>query len=84
MKKMKKEKKKIDTSFAAFVKVTQYLTGKDVCFIILGVISSGFVGAVMPFIGIFLLSFFNIDFKKKKLKSPNIFSKCAQIIYNLN
>ena len=47
----KKKKKKIDKSFPTFVKLTNYLSGKDVCFIILGVISSGFVGAVMPFIG---------------------------------
>ena len=48
---LKKKKKKIDRSFPAFVKLTSYLSGKDVCFIIMGVISSGFVGAVMPFIG---------------------------------
>ena len=54
------KKKKIGKSFPTFVKLTNYLSGKDVCFIILGVFSSGFVGAVMPFTGKIIFLFYSI------------------------
>ena len=54
------KKKKIDKSFPTFVKLSNYLSGKDVCFIILGVFSSGFVGAVMPFTGNIIFQIYSI------------------------
>ena len=39
-----------------FMSIYYFLTGKDICYIIIAVISSGFLGAIMPFIGIYLLT----------------------------
>ena len=46
----KKEKKPAQTP--VFMSIYHLLSGKDICFIVIAVISSGFLGAVMPFIGI--------------------------------
>ena len=46
-----KEKKKEEKKPVTILGATDYLTSSQICQIILGVISSGFVGLVMPFLG---------------------------------